>query len=288
MSRWIPSMCSVPEMRAYRVGGLTVALSGPWFTESEQLARFRCPPEGAQVRIEVEVTARPELPNGPPRYRALFTDYYPNGRAVRLEDGRLLFVERDAGENRIKVQFSEYALQYYGDHIALRILDLPRRLLRHGGVFLHAACVAHKGRAIIFTAPSGGGKSTQAELWRKVRGAQIVNGDRTLLRKRDGIWYAFGSPYCGTSGICLNEMYPVQALVLLGKSSRNAVRPAVGREALAALLGGFTYDAWDGEQTRQILSLAEEVMRELPVLRLDCLPDESAVKELEDALWQRS
>jgi len=278
-------MCSDPDMtRYYCIGGLILSLSGPVFAEREELSLFRCPPEPPCLRVEAKPVKLPELPTSPVLHRTLFTQYYGGGRVVCLEDGRPLFVEREE-ENRIQVQIPQYALQYYDSNIALRILNLPRRLLAHGGLFLHAACVEHNGGALILTAPSGGGKSTQAALWKKHRGAQIINGDRTLLRKLDGVWYAFGSPYCGTSGICLNRAAPVRAIVLLGKSADNRIRPAEPRQTLTALLGGITYDAWDRNQTEQVLSLAEELMRVVPVFRLDCRPDESAVKTLEDILW---
>lgn len=273
------------DLRHYRIGGVEFSLSGPAFAQGQTLRLFRCPPEGAQVQIGVEVVDMPVLPEGAPLHRELFADYYAGGRVVSLEDGRVLFSERKQGENQVRVQIPEYALQYYGSHMALRILDLPRRLLKCGGVFLHASCIAVGGRAVLFTAPSGGGKSTQAELWRKFRGAQIINGDRTLLRKLGGVWYAFGSPYCGTSGICRNAACPVEAIVLLRRGGNNTIRSAPAREALATLLGGFTYDTWSGEQTHRVLALAEELMGEVPMLCLDCTPDESAVRGLEDMIW---
>ncbi|WP_370839368.1 hypothetical protein [Intestinibacter bartlettii] len=43
-------------------------------------------------------------------------------------------------------------------------------------------CTAHsligKDKGILFSAPSGTGKSTQADLWEKYENAEIINGDR--------------------------------------------------------------------------------------------------------------
>ncbi len=69
--------------------------------------------------------------------------------------------------------------------------------------------------AVLFTAPSGTGKSTQAELWRKHRGASIINGDCTLIAEDDGVFTAFGFPFSGTSGIFENRKAPIAAVVYL-------------------------------------------------------------------------
>ena len=273
------------EIRCYRVGGVVFSLSGPPFRESEHLSPFRCPLRAGDLHIEVELTESPPPPPGRLLRRDLFTDYCEGGRLVRLDGGRVLFAEEILSPTHVRVRYSQYALQYYGSNMAMRILNLPERLLDFGGVFLHASYIEIKGRAILFAAPGGTGKSTQAALWEKHRGARIVNGDRVLLRKTRGTWLAFGSPYCGTSDICLDVTCPVEAMVLLGRSRENTLRPAHPREGLRALLSGFTYDARTPEQTQAVLSLAEDLIRSVPMYRLDCRPDAGAVEILERTLW---
>ena len=79
----------------------------------------------------------------------------------------------------------------------------------------------HKGDVISVIGPSGTGKSTQAELWRSLRSAGIINGDRAAIRVLDGVPYACGIPFCGTSDICRNKKLPVKAIVCLDKGTEN-------------------------------------------------------------------
>ena len=72
---------------------------------------------------------------------------------------------------------------------------------------------------ILFSGPSGIGKSTQAGLWTKYRKARVINGDRTLLKKENGRWMSLGWPICGSSEICYNEAYPVKAVIFLGQGN---------------------------------------------------------------------
>ena len=112
------------------------------------------------------------------------------------------------------------------------------------------------------------------------------NGDRALLRRLDGVWQAFGSPYCGTSDICRNHQAPIRAVVVLGQAKENRVSRASVREAMAAFLNGCTYAIWDRVQVEAVMDLAGQIVTEVPVVKLDCVPDESAVCALEEFLWK--
>ena len=78
--------------------------------------------------------------------------------------------------------------------LLLTALDLPHLLTNHGGFLLHASVIEYEGGAILFTAPSETGKSTQAQLWCDHAGAALVNGDRAAVRIMDGQVLACGTP----------------------------------------------------------------------------------------------
>ena len=113
-------------------------------------------------------------------------------------------------------------------------------LLHRGCGVLHSSYVAVGDRAILFAGFSGQGKSTQAELWRQYRGAEIINGDRALIFRRKGSWYAGGLSVCGSSQICVNRTVKIAALILLEKSKKNVVCP-VAAAARCYLLTGLLW-----------------------------------------------
>ena len=57
---------------------------------------------------------------------------------------------------------------------------------------MHASLIARNEIGIMFIGPSGIGKTTQAELWKKYREAQIINGDRGIYKTDrkifPGVW----------------------------------------------------------------------------------------------------
>lgn len=271
----------------YCVGGLTIALRGPSFAESRFLAPFRCEEAVPQIEFTVSV-GHPTLPTGLTALkRTLHTaEYLQNGRHLRVMfqecSEKLLLTQTEEAAGRYRVCLEEACLPLYDTNLVLKLLELPKLLLEHSGIFLHASFINDRGRAILFTAPKQTGKSTQAALWQRYRSAEIVNGDRALLRRVDGCWRAYGSPYCGTSGICENRALPLRAVVLLRQGKRNELRPASAREAAAAFLDGCTYEP--ETQTEAVLDAALHIWREVPLLYFACLPEESAVVCLENAL----
>ena len=69
-------------------------------------------------------------------------------------------------------------------------------LYKRKGIILHESAIYYKDRAILFTAPSGTGKSTQTALWcDNVKDVFVINDDTPALRIIDGIVYVYGTPW---------------------------------------------------------------------------------------------
>lgn len=88
-----------------------------------------------------------------------------------------------------------------------------------GRLMMHGVAVECDGRAFIFTAASGVGKSTHAFLWQKYLGAdrvRVINGDKPILRFRDdGEILACGSPWSGKEHLDANVQLPLRGICLL-------------------------------------------------------------------------
>ena len=152
-----------------------------------------------------------------------------------------------------------------------------------GMLVLHSAyIVTPAGEAILFSGPSGIGKSTQAALWERSAGAQIINGDRTLLdigrKTANGIFYS------GTSGICRNVTAPIRAIVLLGQSDGNHVSTTSPQAAFAGVLSQCAYYDWDALSATKMTECVARLVSDVPVLHFDCRADASAVRALQERL----
>ncbi len=166
----------------------------------------------------------------------------------------------------------------------LSTLGLHGKFLQRGAGVLHASYIDYRGSAILFAAPSQTGKSTQASLWEQFAGAEIINGDRALVEKREGKWFAHGYPCCGSSLICINRSLPLAAIVILRQGRENRVEELTPGEKLRALVSGTEVYPWYGEDVENALSFAQALTAEVPVIRLVCRPDEQAVTVLQQYL----
>ncbi len=162
----------------------------------------------------------------------------------------------------------------------ITLMDIEATLLDFGALILHASLIRYEESGIIFTAPSGMGKSTQAELWEHYESAEILNGDRAALRQIDGIWTAFGLPYAGTSGIYRNESAPLKAVVALRQAKENSIRRVTGAEAFRYLYPETMIHRWDPQFESRATDLLLSLLGDIPVYLLECRPDREAVDML--------
>lgn len=101
-------------------------------------------------------------------------------------------------------------------------------------VLMHGSTVAVDGRAYLFTAPCGTGKSTHTRLWREVFGdrAVMVNDDKPFLRVTEAGILAYGSPWSGKHGLGNNVCFPLKGICILSRGPENIIRRAKSREVL--------------------------------------------------------
>lgn len=173
------------------------------------------------------------------------------------------------------------------DTVFIAMLSLEKHMIQEGAMVLHSAYMCYENSAILFSAPSEVGKSTQASLWEKYRGTRTINGDRSLLiREKDG-WYAYGWPVCGSSEICNNETYPIRAIVMLKQAKTNCAYLLKGFQAVREIMEQITINSWDSNFQIQVMDNLEQLIEEVPVYRLECDISEQAVECLEQMLAMR-
>lgn len=150
-------------------------------------------------------------------------------------------------------------------------------ILPFNRIIMHASVVEHNSEAILFTGPSGIGKSTQANLWKKFMSAGILNGDRAALDISDNIIKVYGSPYAGSSKIYKNEFAPVKAIILLEQSKSNSLKRLTENEAYKLLFSRFSLIRWNDELMTYSMDLMSKIISDIPVYKLSCYPGKDAV-----------
>lgn len=162
----------------------------------------------------------------------------------------------------------------------IQLVPLKWFLGRKGILLFHASQILIQSRSVLFAAPSGTGKTTQARLWQRNRNAEILCNDRVLLRGMQ----TSGFPYDGAEPVFCPEIHDLHAIVCLGQAARNMIRRLRPSSAIAKLMQVTLFDAWDPVvrdfAVEQLVSIAEKI----PVYQMNCTLDEAAVSCLEAQL----
>lgn len=269
----------------YTFGGVTLELTGEKVWKLSDLCRpFRAEPRPANHTIHVTVgDDMPQPPEGAAHEATLYR-WREGERFCLLQDygsRYRAFAARQGGLTEVRL--SEGYRETASDRVILESAGLFDLLADFGMLILHSAyIVTPQGQGLLFSGPSGAGKSTQAELWRQYAGAQVINGDRSLVRPGDGTVH--GILYSGTSGICQNVSAPLRAIVLPVQGAENRVYPLRPKEAFMALVNQCAYYPWAADSAARMTELAAALIGAVPVYGLTCRKDEGAVRALEDYL----
>lgn len=152
-------------------------------------------------------------------------------------------------------------------------------------LLMHASAVNWNGQGLVFTAPSGTGKTTQAELWARYKGAKILNGDKVFLKQEEDAIHAWGSPWKGSSPYALNESAPLKAIIVLRQAKENSIRRLSTLEAMELFVPHVFFPKWDEKCEQAVLDFLDVVMSQTPIYLLCCRPDEEAVELTEGTIF---
>ncbi len=159
----------------------------------------------------------------------------------------------------------------------LHLLGIEKLLLEKDAFLLHSSFVELNGETILFSGPSGIGKSTQAALWEKYLDAEVLNGDRCVVRKMKNGFYGCGSPWSGTSKIHKTGMAPMKGIFILKQAEENSIR-RMKTDAFREIFQQTIVNTWNPEFVQRLTDLISELLEEVPVYELSCKPEEAAVR----------
>lgn len=168
----------------------------------------------------------------------------------------------------------------FGAESVIILTKLCNKVLeKFSGFFFHSSSLMLDGKAYVFTALSGTGKSTHTALWRKHFGNRVtmINDDKPIIRKHEGSFYIYGTPWMGKSEIGNNVKAPVKAVYVLQRGEKNSAVKVKTGEVFRQILEATVVPS-DKTGMMTLLSLLDEFFSEVPVFLLTCNTDiEAAV-----------
>ena len=197
------------------------------------------------------------------------------------------YICSDNENTDIKINVSE---QYYKDRYAenpqMTLAECEclwsgsyfyEQLTCFNGIMLHASCVEYDGKAYLFSARSGTGKSTHTHLWLEhLPGSRIINDDKPAIRCVDGVYYAYGTPWSGKNDESVNVGVPIAGIAFISRGE-NSIKRIPGIKALRLFMDQ-TVRPKDKELMGNMLENLNGVLTDIPIYELSCDMSEEAVK----------
>lgn len=191
---------------------------------------------------------------------------------------------KDYSQNMLFVNEKEHPNIVRSVDKVLHLFPIRQFLAKRNAMILHASAIKIGQKGILFSAPSGTGKSTQAQLWKKHEDSKMICNDRTLIRKNDDIYDIYGYPIDGNTPICTNAQVKLGAIVVLRQGLENHIQRLSVAKSLKFLLEQTMIDAWDTDELEMIMTLWLDILKKYPVYLYSCTPNQESVAYLKKQL----
>ena len=187
---------------------------------------------------------------------------------ISVSSDEINFNEKKFGSE----SFTEYNLLLY--HICNLLLPYNR-------CFFHAVAICIHNRAWLISAPSGTGKSTQYRHWKTLFGDEVrlICGDKPILEFRDsGDIIVHPSPWKGKERWPGSEPAKLAGIIYLEQGDHNEIRPMSVSEAVVPLYTQVLYQPKNETELRQVSSMLDHLLRQVPVWKLINVGDEASAR----------
>lgn len=155
-----------------------------------------------------------------------------------------------------------------------------------GNMLLHSAAASYKGQAVLFSAPSGTGKSTHTSLWKKYYPDDVVlfNDDTPIITDIDGELFACGTPWSGKTEINENIIIPLKSIVFLKQGNENSIKKLSTVESVIKLLQETRKPVFE-ELMEKHMNFINKIIESTPVYELTCNISKEAVDLVKNVIF---
>lgn len=196
-----------------------------------------------------------------------------------------LWISHDFSEGRLKILFNEDTLPLFAVNNSLMLMFAFRTACM-GTLEMHASVIGCGGKAFLFLAKSGTGKSTHSSLWLKhIPGSELINDDNPVVRVwPDGRVVCYGSPWSGKTPCYRKVEVPVGAFVRIRRSPENRIEKLDVFNSYASIYSSSSGFKADRRMADGLHETFEKVATTMPCYVLYCRPDEEAARICAEAV----
>lgn len=280
-------------LRFLSIGGLTLCLTCPEDAFSPEFSSFLLSSPHQKVpEAQQAIILHPDIPKDELNGDVLL--HNPELNIIESESAYLL--QFPAAHRHLEIHLSKdghtahcYSLPPYDADFrydffhAIRLVYLYLAQ-KSGMVALHSASILYQNKLWLFSGPSGTGKSTHTNLWNKLLGTPIINGDLNLLAIENDNPVVHGIPWCGTSGIYDTKTYPLGGIILLEQAKENHIESLSPDQKRLLVSQRLISPAWTDKLWHEVFQPIDAIADKILICKLHCTKENNAVEVIKNEL----
>ena len=147
------------------------------------------------------------------------------------------------------------------------------------GILFHSSAVEVDGKAYLFTAPSGTGKSTHARLLKNFLKDRMsyINDDKPIIRVIDGECFVYGTPWNGKHRLGSNVKVKLQAICEIRRDKENRIEKISSAEMLGVIFRQ-TVIPEELQSMDEFIKILNDIIKQAELFRLYCNTDPKAAE----------
>lgn len=271
-------------MTYYKIAGLILSIDGEDRLIHDNLSKFTIsdnrPVTSCDISVRLIKTSGYELPYEKALVFSPYMEVYKSEFGFNIkyhQSPDIIGIELDDNTNSavIYVNSAETGISYpdIKEQIFLAIRDIFFSFCpKFGMIPIHSSSVLYNGKVYLFSAPSGTGKTTHANLWLEHTDAAVFNGDVCMLEPCDSHVTAHGIPWCGSTTDYMNASYELGEIFFLKRSGHDSVASLNQFTGVINLTSRSFASNWTKAQMATILDIAGKIASVSKTASLECTP----------------
>lgn len=170
---------------------------------------------------------------------------------------------------------------FYGPTMELLMVNF----LAHGrGVIIHGCGIKQADRGVLFVGESGAGKTTMARIWDQKSGVEVLSDDRTIVRKKGGQFWMYGTPWHGEGKFGSPGSAKLDRIYFIKHGKENSVLKSHAAQSVAQFLKCSFPPLWDAAGVEYSMDVFSDLAATVPSRMLSFEPDSSIIDFVDSLL----
>ncbi len=178
---------------------------------------------------------------------------------------------------------NQFVHPFYGPVLELLMINY---LAQSKGTVIHSCAVKSGESGLLFVGESGSGKSSLMRLWHQAENVEILSDDRTIVRRNDGDYWIYGTPWHGEAEYGSPHSTRLEKIFFIQHGAANSARLIKGAEPVQNLLTCSFPPYWDCAGMDFTMNFFHDLTQAVPCYEMFFKPDEDIVDFVKSRLTE--